>query len=412
MPVRARHVVAATVPLLLAGAAAWRHQPAPPPCAPDNAGLALAPGLCASALATDAGPVRHLVAAPNGDVYAAVEGGSGGVLVLRDADGDGTAEIREKFGEGGGTGIALGDGWLYFARADRVLRWKWTVGQLRPEGEAQVVVSGLPTGGHGAKTIALKGDQLFVNVGSRSNSCQQADRTERSMGVDPCPELPQRAGIWVFSASRTDQKPADGRRWATGLRNATAIAVHPGTGMLWAGTHGRDQLAAHWGFSNEYSAENPGEEVGPVPEGADYGWPYCYYDTGKRQKILAPEYGGNGETVGRCAQAASPALAFPGHWAPMAIAFPRSAALGAEFAEGAFVAFHGSWNRAPLPQQGYRVVFAPFRDGQATGTYTTVLSGAAGETSVRPSGLAIGPDGSLYVAADRNGTIWRVRRAG
>src|SRR5262249_7480854 len=122
-----------------------------------------------------------------------------------------------------------------------------------------------------------------------------------------------------------------------------------------------------------------------------------------RKKILAPEYGGDGHTVGRCASAKAPALAFPGHWAPLALAFADS---------GLYVAFHGSWNRAPLPQSGFRVVFVPFANGRpgGPGKYSTFAIGSAGPTWLRASGVAVAPDGSVYISADRNGTIWRVMK--
>ncbi len=102
---------------------------------------------------------------------------------------------------------------------------------------------------------------MYVNIGSPTNSCQEKDRTKGSPGVDPCPELDTRAGIWRFSASRAGQQQADGTRYATGIRNSTALGVRPGTAQLYGGTNGRDQLSTNWGFSDAYNAENPGEEL-------------------------------------------------------------------------------------------------------------------------------------------------------
>jgi glucose/arabinose dehydrogenase len=124
--------------------------------------------------------------------------------------------------------------------------------------------------------------------------------------------------------------------------------------------------------------------------------------------VLAPEYGGDGKKVGRCAGMRAPALSFPAHWTPMAMLFYTGRLLPARYRGGAFVAFHGSWNRAPLPQQGFRVSFVPFRDGRPTGSYETFAIGAGAPTRFRMSGLAQGPDGSLYLAADANQLIWRV----
>ncbi len=400
--------------VVLVAAALRRPHVAPPRhsdrplCAPGNAGLALPSGLCALAVATGLGPVRHLVVAPNGDVFVNAEGR--GVIALRDTSGDGVADIVRPFGGPGGTGLALTDSYLYYSTDDAVYRYAWKPGQLEPAGSAEAMVTGLPSGGdHTSKSIALgPGGALFVNIGSATNSCQQRNRASRSPGRDPCTELETRAGIWRFAADRPGQRFADGEHWATGLRNTVALAVDPGSGALYGAVHGRDQLADNWGFTVQRSAENPAEEFVRIERGDDFGWPYCYYDVDARAKVLAPEYGGDGRRIGRCATARAPLVAFPGHWGPMALAFGPARQLGPAYASGVFVAFHGSWNRAPLPQAGYRVVWQPLRDGRPAGDYRTVVTGAGGPTSIRPSGLAVGPDGSLYVAADANGTIWRI----
>ncbi len=381
-----------------------------PTCAPDNAGLALSPGVCAILVGSSLGPVRHLVVAPNGDILAAVSGQGGGVLALRDTDGDGKADLRRSFGPDGGTGIALGGGYLYFATDNRVLRWPWAEGQLEPKGDPETIVRGLPdNGNHVSKSLALGGgNTLFVSIGSFTNSCQIWDRERRSPGVDPCGELRTRAGIWRFAADRREQKQQDGVRFATGLRNAVGIAVEPRTGRLFATSHGRDQLGQNWGFTDEQNAELPAEELVQPNQGDDFGWPYCYFDQQAGKKVLAPEYRGDGKAVGRCAEKKAPLIGFPGHWAPMAIAFYAGSQFPERYQGGAFIAFHGSWNRAPLPQAGYRVVFVPFVNGVPAGGYDTFASGAGGPTELRASGLAVGPDGSLYIAADGNGKIWRV----
>jgi glucose/arabinose dehydrogenase len=382
------------------------HRPAPPTCDPDNAGLLLPQGFCASLFAAVPG-VRHIAVAPNGDVFAA--GGRTGVTALRDRKGTGHADTSVTFGDGSGTGIALGPDAIYFAPNDRVIRFAWTPGSLTPSDQGTIVVSGLPAGGHTAKTLALAKDGwIFVDHGSGSNSCQQADRAGRSPGKQPCPELPIRAGTWRYNTRRANQTPADGEHWTTGVRNGMALAIEPSTGVLWGAGHGRDQLS-DWGMSAEDNAEKPAEEFGVFAKGADYGWPYCYYDPITKKKMQAPEYGGDGVKQGDCAQKTQPVVAFPGHWAPMSLAFVPTASFGAEYAGGAFLAFHGSWNRAPLPQAGYRVVFIPFKNGSATGQYTTFATGAGGEASLRPSGVAMAPDGSaLFIASDAAGKIWRV----
>jgi glucose/arabinose dehydrogenase len=378
-------------------------------CTAGNGGLSLPESLCAVVVGRDLGPVRHLAVAPNGDVFANVA--NRGVVVLRDTTGDGSADVTRRFGEGG-TGIALTDDWLYYATNDAVYRYRWSPGQLEPRGRAETIVQGLPTGGHEAKSIAVgSNDALYVNLGSASNSCQKRDRGDRSPGRDPCPELATRAGVWRFSASRPGQRLADGKRFATGLRNALGLGIHPGSGALWATTHGRDQLAQNWGFDTRNNAENPGEALVRLEDGDDFGWPYCYYDVDLRIKVLAPEYGGDGRKAGQCADAKAPVAVYPGHWAPMAVAFGRGGALGDTYAEGVFIAFHGSWNRAPLPQAGYRVIWQPLAGGSPSKPFSSFAAGTAGDTSLRASGLATGPDGSLYIAADASGTVWRVIRS-
>ncbi|HUR94874.1 MAG TPA: PQQ-dependent sugar dehydrogenase [Gemmatimonadales bacterium] len=380
------------------------------PCVPDNGGLRLPDGFCASVFASDIGAVRHIAIAPDGALYAAASAGflRGGVTVLRDRDGDGTPDERASFGPRGVNDVAVHAGYLYLALEDRVLRYRLTAGRLEPEGDAETMVSHLPAeGDHDQKTLAFPGeDVMLVKIGSASNSCQEANRRERSPGRDPCVELQRHAGLWRFAAGRPGQRFADGRRWATGMRNAEAITVQPGTNAVWAAVHGRDQLGGNWGYTPEDNAENPAEELVQVSEGDDIGWPYCYHSNEARKKVLAPEYGGDGRTVGRCAKAKNAAVAFPGHWAPMSLAFYPGARFGADYAGGLFVTFHGSWNRAPLPQAGYRVVFVPFMDGKPSGEYRTfaTLEGAP----FRAVGLAVGKDGALFVSADDNRTIWRI----
>ena len=387
---------------------------APPACAPGTAGLTLPKEFCAVVVDGDAGPVRQLAVAPDGALYAAVSGHGlgGGVRAYRDRDGDGKPDERASFGPRGGNDVEIHGGHLYLALTDRIVRWRLTPGKLEPEGREETIVSDLPhEGNHQAKSVVFGGgDTMFVSIGSATNSCQRSDRTGRSPGIDPCPELERHAGIWQFSATRAGQTFGAGRRYATGMRNPLATAIQPGGGALYAAIHGRDLLGDNWGFSAERNAENPAEELVVVGQGDDVGWPYCYYSVENQAKVLAPEYGGDGRAVGRCSGAKDPVIAFPAHWAPLALAFYPGDGFGETFKNGLFVAFHGSWNRAPLPQAGYRVVFAPFANGKATGRYETFATGARGPTDLHASGLAVGTDGSLYISADKNGKIWKVVR--
>lgn len=398
----------AWVSVVAVGPGNWHRTPShlSSPCPADNGGLLLPDGFCATLFAEGLGPVRNIAALPNGDIVAASQ--RGGVTILRDTTGDGVADVVRTFAAPRATGIAWSGGFLYLGADDQILRWPWTPGQLGPTASPVTVASGLPDyGNHNAKPIVVHDGRIYVDFGSATNSCQRQDRRERSPGIDPCKELEVRGGIWSFDARLIGQRPSEGRRFATGLRNAEALAFEPTTGRLWMAVHGRDQLGDNWGFSDSLNAELPAEEFGPVPEGADYGWPYCYYDELQGKKVTAPEYGGDGRRTDRCSGKALPAIGFPGHWAPMSLMFSTGAMFPAPFRGGAFLAFHGSWNRAPLPQAGYRVVYIPFREGVATGTYSTFATARPGVT-FRPSGLAVGPDGALYIGSDAAGKVWRV----
>ncbi len=211
-----------------------------PPCDPTNGGLTLPAGFCAVVVADQVGAARHIAVAANGDVFVALAGSrapgrSGGVLALRDTTGDGKADVSAQFGDQGGSGLALGRGSLFFSSASTVYRYALHAGELTPVGPPDVVVADLPAGGHSARSVVLGPDgSLFVTVGSRSNSCQLADRQLESPGQDPCQELATRAGVWRFDATRTGQKQADGIRYVTGVRNAVALALNPATGVLYA----------------------------------------------------------------------------------------------------------------------------------------------------------------------------------
>jgi glucose/arabinose dehydrogenase len=393
-----------------------------PQCQPGDAGLILPDGFCALVVADAVGRARHLTVAPNGDVFVAVQparrgGAPGGIAILRDTTGDGVADVIARFGEGVGDDVVLWGGYLYYATNDAVVRYPWTLGALEPAGPAETVVSGLPaTRSHRAKSIAIAEDgSLYVNIGSPSNACQEPDRRPGVPGQDPCPQLETRAGVWRFDATRLGQTQEDGERFATGLRNTVALALRPQDGMLYGVVHGRDQLSLWTDYYDEAAnAELPAEEFVRITEDSDFGWPYCYYDPQREAKVLAPEYGGDGERVGRCAQKDDPLIAFPAHWAPNGLLFYAGTQFPPPFRGGAFVAFHGSWNRAPLPQGGYNVVFVRFAGAEPAGRWVVFANGFAGRdmspggAEHRPVGMAEGPDGSIYVSDDSGGRIYRI----
>lgn len=392
--------------------------------AEDNGGITLPDGFRAVVVADKLGRARHLTVRDNGDVYVALRRPSkgGGIVALRDTDGDGVADVSKRFGEVGGTGIRIHKGYLYFASVLKVYRFRLRDGQLLPETPPEVVAEGFPEQGqHADKPIAFdENGGLYVNVGAPSNACQRQTRTEGSPGMDPCPQLERHGGIWRFEDDEMEQtQMEDGVHFATGIRQAVAMNWNPLADKLYVVQHGRDQLHSMWPdmFTIEQNAKLPAEEFLLVEKGDNFGWPYCYYDHFKGKRVLAPEYGGDGEKVGRCDRYKEPIMAFPAHWAPNDLMFYTDSQFPERFRGGAFIAFHGSWNRAPLQQRGYRVCYVPF-DGEkpAGDDYETFADGFAGTETIqspvdarwRPMGLAQGPDGSLYIADSRKGRIWRV----
>lgn len=375
-------------------------------CDSDNAGLSLPDGFCARVFADDVGNARHIVVAANGDVYVALEGRSGGILALRDTTGDGRADIEIETSGEGGSGIALRGDALYFSTPSTVLRYRIDETRFGVLGNPDTIVKGMPTGGHSSRSLAL-GDSnaLFVSIGSASNVCQ---------GEDPCAELATRAAIWWFDANGRNQTLRDGKRYASGIRNAVGLAWNPAFRSLFATQHGRDRLDRYTDLFSPRDADMlPSEEFMRVPQGSDFGWPYCYHDWRGNRRVLAPEYGGNARKQGRCGAAAQPLIGFPGHWAPNGLVFYDGAMFPEHYSGGAFIAFHGSWNRSR--QDGYKVAFVPFSGSMPEGDYEIFADGFAGRSKSpngaehRPVGLAVAPDGSLYITDDQRGRIYNVR---
>ena len=407
-------------------------------CTGDNGGLTLPAGFCATVFADSLGHVRHLVVASNGDVYANSWSGkyypdgstpaSPFLIALRDTNHDGRADVISHFGDSlanggaGGTGIALFKGALFAESKDKIVRYAMDSG-FTPKGASSTVVSGLPlSGDHPMHPFVIdSAGQLFMDVGTKTNSCQAKNRTLKSPGINPCIELETRGGIWSYDANKTGQLFSPAGRYATGIRNAVGIAFDA-SGQLYATQHGRDQLGDNWAglYTPQQGADLPAEELLKIVKGGDYGWPRCYFDSTQKKLVLAPEYGGDGgKAIGDCDKKIEPVKYFPAHWAPDALVFYNGSQFPAAYQGGAFIAFHGSWNRAPEPQEGYRVVFVPFSGGAPKGDYETFANNFAGSPSpqpttakYRPSGLAVAPDGSLYVSDDVHGRIWHVTYKG
>ncbi len=391
--------------------------------AADDDGLTLPAEFDAVVVADSLGRGRHLVVRDNGDIY--VHMGSKtednhSIIALRDTSGDGRADVTATFGPYPGTGIRLHKDHLYYATKSRIFRSPLVEGQLLPAEEMDTIarLEGYDRG-HSEKTFCFDGaGNMYVNVGSLSNACQEEMRSKESKGIDPCTELETRGGIWKFSDSAPNQSQTLQRRYATGIRNAVAINWDHASNSLYAVQHGRDDLHRFWPelFTEEQNVELPSEEFFQIDEGDDFGWPYCYYDPFEDQRFLNPEYGGDGSIVGRCADAKDPIVDFPGHWGPNDLLFYDGDQFPERYKHGAFVAFHGSWNRLGHPQDGFKVAFVPMKDRQPTGDWEVFADGfigaesikAPGEALYRPCGLAQGPDGSLYVVDSVKGRVWRI----
>jgi glucose/arabinose dehydrogenase len=396
--------------------------PLPPPDAGDG-DIKLGAGFRAVVVADDLGRLRFLTVAPNGDLYVKTE--TGGIIALRDTNGDGKADVKETFGGGGGTGIALRDGWLYHSSTTGVYRYKMTPGELVPKGAAETIVSDLPAGPqHDAKSFAFDDrGRMVVEVGSPANVYSDGDRAKGAKGKDPTEFQKTHGGFWRFDPDKLDQKQADGEHISTGHRHVIALAWNPVSKAFFTVMHGRDQLSTidpdH--YTDDDNAEKPAEEMHVLREGAHYGWPFTYYDPQKKARMIAPEFGGDNQKQAEPGKYPDPLIAFPAHWAPMQLAFYDGTQFPEKYRGGAFIAFHGSWNRAPKPQKGYKVVYIPFDEkGMPRGTYEDFADGFSGrdeftsprDARFRPTGVAVGPDGSLYVTDSEKGRVWRIMYVG
>jgi glucose/arabinose dehydrogenase/cytochrome c5 len=431
---------AAMAPLASAAPAAKAAMSKPAACPGGDTGITLPPGFCATIFADNLGNTRHIVVAADGTLYANTWNGSsyfrgttadpnGFLIAVEDSNHDGKADKVTHFGvtpaEGskGGTGIGLYKGAVYAEMNDKIMRYPLTAGSAVPSAKPQVVVTGMPLGGdHPMHPFAINAKgQMFVDMGTATNSCQPKNRQPGIPGADPCVEKDTRGGTWLYSADKTDQAFSPAERYATGIRNGMGLSFDA-SGRLFATQHGRDQLIQNWGKlypDVKATVELPAEELVLETKGGDYGWPNCYYDNVQKKLVLAPEYGGDGgKTVGVCADKLAPVAAFPAHWAPNDVKIYNAKAFPAAYQGGAFIAFHGSWNRSPAVQDGFAVVFQPLKDGKASGAYVIFADGfagpgkATGKAIFRPTGLAVGPDGALYISEDTKGRIWRVTYQG
>src|SRR5437870_963203 len=405
-----------------------------PSCPGEDSGLKLPAGFCATVFADGIGHARHMVVGPSGVVYVNTWSGeyyghdvphAGGFLVaLQDKTGAGKADVIERFGEtaqtggAGGTGIGMYKGSIYAEINDRIVRYALPADSIVPRDTPETIVSGLPRGGdHPMHPFIIDAEgSMYVDVATATNSCQPQNRQPKAPGANPCTELETRGGVWRYDANKTNQTFSPATRYVTGIRNAEGFAVDP-TGRVFVTQHGRDQLHANWPdlYNPTEEATLPAEELLLLKPGGDYGWPECYYDAVRQKLVLAPEYGGDGgKRVGPCANKIAPVAAFPAHWGPNGMVRYDRKQFPARYRNGVFIAFHGSWDRAPYPQGGYNVVFQPLVGDRAPGNCEIFADGFAGAVKTpdgaahRPSGLAVGPDGALYVSDDIRGRIYRI----
>ena len=310
------------------------------------------------------------------------QGSANSIVLLRDADGDGVAETKSPLLAGlySPFGMALANGELFVANADGIVAYGFTPGQTRIDTKARHVTA-LPSGynHHWTKSMVASPDGkfLFVGVGSNSNVGENGLEMEKG-----------RAAIWMI-----DAKTGAYRIFASGLRNPVGIDWNPWSGQLWTSVNERDEI---------------GNDIVPdymtsVKDGGFYGWPFSYYGDNVDKRPPA--------NPAMVAKAISPDYALGPHTASLGLTFSDGERIGPQFAQGAFVGQHGSWNRKPA--SGYRVIFVPFAGAQPSGKPVEVLTGfRVGDVAYgRPVSVVIAKDGSLLVADDVGGKVWRVTGA-
>jgi len=374
---------------------------------PSGAALKVPPGFKVSLFAEGLNTPRVLRVAPNGDIFLA-ESGAGRVRVYRVADGETMPSEDSIFASGFHYpyGIAFwppgpDPEYVYVAERGRVFRFPYRNGDLTARGEPEVIVEGIPTGGHVTRDIAFSpdGKRLFLAVGSASNVAD-------GMGAGPTDLAAWDAATalgaaWGNEAGRADVLlydpeggPAD--IFATGIRNCAGLAIEPSTGAPWCATNERDGLGDNL----------PPDYVTRVQEGAFYGWPWYYIGDHEdpRHKGARPDLAGK-ITV--------PDVLIQPHSAPLGLTFYNAEGFPEAYRGDGFAALHGSWNRSG--STGFKVVRILMKDGVPTGDYEDFLTGfviANGEVWGRPVGVAVTHDGALLVSEDGNGTIWRVDYVG
>ncbi|QMW05211.1 PQQ-dependent sugar dehydrogenase [Spirosoma foliorum] len=382
--------------------------------------LKLPAGFSGTIVAQDLGSARHIAITKTGDIYvklAKLKDGKG-IYRLRDTDKDGLIDETTGFGDYPGTGIFINNGYLYASSNSSVYRYKLNDKQeVDSPDQPEKLVSGLREKDRDkSKSIAVDNqNNLYVNIASDNDACREAGTGK---GLMPCPLLDSAAGIWKFKANVADQSFASGTRYATGLKNVVGLDWNTKNNSLFVLMHGRGKFDDFYPqyYTPQNSAELPAETMYEVHQGDDAGWPYIYYDPVQKKKMLAPEYGGDGKKTGG-EKAISPVVAFPAHMAPNGLLFYTGTAFPERYRNGAFIAFHSQ--SQPI-HKGYLVGFVPFKNGKPAGPWEIFADNFAGvdlekpqgPVQHRPCGLAQGPDGSIYVTDDLNGTLFKISYKG
>ena len=396
-----------------------------PALAGEPDGLTLPPGFHATVVTEGLGPIRHLAIRGNGDIYVSTPKDGGGIIALHLDAGHKADQVHHFSNVDGGTGIRFYNGALYASSQSAVYRFTFSGDALLPAKGPQIILDGMPVTHPGFnrvnRPIAFDGKgHLFVALDASGNFCAASLTPPGAapplpVGLQPCPDLRTRAGIWRFDASRTGQSfPADGEQFATGIRDMDALDWSPADGNLYGIMHGRDNSTRLWPALISAEDENHiADEMHRVTRSTDFGWPYTYYDGARKLRLVSPEYGGDGKKLAPSGLYSTPVVTFYSRRAaPLDLLFYSGTTFPATYRGGAFIVLHGTGNVT-----GYNVVFVPFdRKGKA-GEPTVFADGFAafdtsganrGPAKYRPTGAAVGPDGALYISDSQKGRIWRI----